>query len=277
MGAGNGEFATGVLWKLKQNFPKILNTTQYFIIEESQASRSVAAERLHEFRDRVQFVECDNLRPLDSCIVFTNELLDAFPVHRLTICNGDLKEFFVSMENDGKFVWVVDDPSSEEIVEFCRNHLPVLAEGQSIEVNLSISDWFEKVAAILATGYLITVDYGATTAELYSPEQRPNGTIRAFRRHEFIDDVLSCPGECDITSSVDWTFVESEGKKHGFDVLQFARLDKFLMQSGILEELETRLVEAGSEAEQSGLTTFAREMILPGGMASSFQVLVQKR
>jgi len=273
MGAGNGEFAAGALAKLKQSFPNLFNATKYLIIEESQASRQVAKERLFEFRDRVAFAVNEELSPCQSGILFTNELLDAFPVHRLTVRGGELKEFFVSIDDEGKFVWVVDKPASEELIEAC----PSLTEGQIVELNLSIAEWFKKVAAMLATGYVVTVDYGGPASELFSAEHRPNGTIRAFRRHEFIDDVLSDPGDCDITCSVNWTVVESEGKKHGFDVTQFTRLDRFLMQAGILEEVEVRLTEAGSEAEKSALTTSAREMILPGGMASSFQVLVQKR
>jgi SAM-dependent MidA family methyltransferase len=275
MGAGNGDFAVGVLLKLKRTFPKILNATRYRIIEKSQVSREVAKERLYEFRDQVTFAENEELKPLKSGILFTNELLDAFPVHRLTLRAGELKELFISVNDEGKFVWAVDDPSSEELTEACKTYVPSLTEGQTIELNLNISDWFKKVSAILTSGYLITVDYGAEASDLYS-EQRPNGTIRAFRRHEFIDDVLTDPGECDITSSVNWSFVESEGKKYGFEVSQFAGLDRFLMQAGILEELEVRLAEASSEAEKSMLTTSTREMILPGGMASSFQVLVQK-
>lgn len=276
MGAGNGEFAAGVLAKLKQSFPTVFNATRYLIIENSQVSRQVAAERLHEFRDRVVFVKNEELPSLQSGILFTNELLDAFPVHRLTLHDGELKELFVSIDHEGKFIWVVDDPSSEELVAAFRNQIPSLVEGQTVELNLQISDWFKKVASILANGYVITVDYGAIAADLYSAKHRPDGTIRAFREHEFIDDVLSDPGECDITSSVNWTFVESEGTKYDFKTSQFMQLDKFLMQAGILEELEFGLMHAGSEAEKSALTTSAREMILPGGMASSFQVLVQK-
>ena len=273
MGAGNGEFAAGALAKLKQSSPNLFNATRYLIIEKSQASRQVAKEQLYEFHDRVRFAENEELAQFQSGILFTNELLDAFPVHRLTVCAGELKEFFVSIDDEGEFVWVLDKPSSEELTKVC----PSLREGQIVELNLRIADWFKKVAALLATGYVVTVDYGGPASELYSAEHRPNGTIRAFRRHEFIDDVLSDPGDCDITCSVNWTVVESEGKKHGFDVTQFSRLDKFLMEAGILEELEFRLNQAGSEAEKSAVTTSAREMILPGGMASSFQVLVQKR
>jgi len=273
MGAGNGEFAAGVLVKLKRSAPKVFNAVRYLIIEKSQVSRQVAEERLFEFRDRLAFAVNEELSACQSGILFTNELLDAFPVHRLTVRGGELKEFFVSIDDEGKFVWVVDKPASEELIEAC----PSLTEGQIVELNLSIAEWFKKVAAMLATGYVVTVDYGGSASELFSAEHRPKGTIRAFRRHEFIDDVLSDPGDCDITCSVNWTVVESEGKKHGFDVTQFSRLDRFLMEAGILEEVEVRLTEAGSEAEKSALTTSAREMILPGGMASSFQVLVQKR
>jgi SAM-dependent MidA family methyltransferase len=275
MGAGNGEFAAGVLAKLKRNFPHIFGATRYLIIEKSEVSREVAKERLHEFRDRVAFA-AEEPKALQSGILFTNELLDAFPVHRLTLHGGELKELYVSMDDEGRFVWVVDNPSSQKVIDAYRTHVSSLTENQIVELNLSISDWLKKVATIFTSGYLITVDYGAEASELYS-EHRPNGTVRAFRRHEFVDDLLSDPGECDITSSVNWTFVESEGKKHGFEVRQFARLDRFLLQAGILEELEFRLAEAASEAEKSSLTTSAREMILPGGMASSFQVLVQKR
>jgi hypothetical protein len=41
--------------------------------------------------------------------------------------------------------------------------------------------------------------------------------------------------------------------------------------------MEYRIAATDSDAERVRLSTGAREMILPGGMASSFQVLVQKR
>jgi SAM-dependent MidA family methyltransferase len=45
----------------------------------------------------------------------------------------------------------------------------------------------------------------------------------------------------------------------------------------LLEELNHRLAQTESQADKLRLTTDAKEMILPGGMASSFQVLVQRR
>jgi SAM-dependent MidA family methyltransferase len=146
-----------------------------------------------------------------------------------------------------------------------------------VEINLEIDEWFTRVAGKLANGFVITVDYGAESDELYDPKLRPNGTLRGFRRHEFVDDVLAQPGECDITASVNWTQVKTAGERVGLKVVDFASQDKFLLNAGLLSELEYQLSLARTEAEKARLSTGARDMILPGGMASSFQVLVQRR
>jgi len=161
--------------------------------------------------------------------------------------------------------------------EFSEDYSLQLAVDQIIEINLEIDDWFARVSSRLGNGFVITVDYGAESVELYDPALRPNGTLRGFRQHEFVDDVLSCPGECDITASVNWTQVKTVGERAGLEVVDFAAQDKFLLSAGLLNELEYQLSLAQNEAEKAALTTGAKDMILPGGMASSFQVLVQRR
>ena len=88
---------------------------------------------------------------------------------------------------------------------------------------------------------------------------------------------LAQPGEHDLTTTINWTQVMTLGKKFGLNVVDFTSQDKFLLNAGLLDQLQYRLDRAQSEAERVSLTTGAREMILPGGMASSFQVLVQRR
>jgi SAM-dependent MidA family methyltransferase len=101
--------------------------------------------------------------------------------------------------------------------------------------------------------------------------------LRGFSRHGFVDDLLAQPGEYDLTTTVNWTQVKATGESLGFQVIEFASQDKFLLKAGLLDQLEYRLSRAETEGEKTALTLGAREMILPGGMASSFQVLVQKR
>ncbi len=277
VGGGDGQFAAGVLRTLQEQFSQVFSATHYVFDEASDDARRRARQRLTEFGDRVLFGSIKSLPPLNPGIVFTNELLDAFPVHRLKMVNDQLLELYVSLDAAGEFEWSLGPLSSSRLDEFCEEHGLKSVNGQIIEVNLGIETWLSAVAQKLQSGYLITVDYGAEAPELYGFRERHLGTLRAYSRHAFVDDILERPGEHDITTSVDWTQVVRAGKRLGLEVVGFEQQDKFLQREGLLEELQRRLTSATSDAERSVLTTSAREMILPGGMASSFQVLIQKR
>ena len=268
-GAGDGSFAAGVLRTLADQFPAVSDATKYVVCE---VNRDVL-KRLVEFGERVQF--SIELVPVETGIYFSNELFDAFPIHRVVKDEQGLSELYVSVDSTGRFVWTTGPLSTPRLAEFCSSI--ELAQGQVIEINLGIDDWLAEVASKLANGFVITIDYGSEALELYDAVRRPNGTLRGFSRHSFVDDLLAQPGEYDITSSVNWTQVKTVSEKLGLKVVDFASQDKFLLQAGLLEELEQQLSSAKTESQKASLTTGAREMILPGGMASSFQVLVQRR
>ena len=272
-GAGDGSFAAGVLATLREQYS---SSTRYVVYDVSEDALCRSRERLTEFGDRVEFYSDWDRVSVKRGIYFANELLDAFPVHRVLKTEAGLWEFYVTVE-DGEFNWTTGPPSTPRLAELCDVYAPELANGQVIEINLAIDDWLAQVAARLDHGYVVTVDYGAEAVDLYDPVQRPEGTLRGFSRHGFVDDLLSQPGEYDLTSSVNWTQVKTAGEKLGFQVVEFASQDKFLLKAGLLDQLEYRLSEAETEGEKTALTIGAREMILPGGMASTFQVLVQKR
>ncbi len=274
-GGGDGRFAAGVLHTLAHRFPAVFVATQYVMYELSDDARGRAEERLTEFRHRVQF--SSDLPFVQAGIYFSNELLDAFPVHRVINSDDGLLEFYVSMAPDGSFEWTTGPLSTHRLAEFCSIYSLDLAPSQIVEINLELDDWLAHVAEKLERGFVITVDYGADANELYDPVLRPQGSLRAFARHAFVDDLLSQPGEVDITSSVNWTQVKRVGERLGLKVAEFASQEKFLLHAGLLEEMEHLMTTSVSAAEKAALTAGAREMILPGGMASSFQVLVQER
>jgi SAM-dependent MidA family methyltransferase len=269
-GVGNGSFAAGVLSTLREQNPR------YIVYDVSEDALNRSRERLAEF-DRVEFYSDWDQVSVKRGIYFANELLDAFPVHRVLATDAGLSEFYVSVDSSGDFVWTTGPLSMPRLAEFCDAYSLELANGQIIEINLAIDDWLAQVAAKLERGFLITVDYGAEAVELYDYGQRPGGTLRGFARHDFVDDLLAQPGEYDLTTSVNWTQVKTAGKRLGFEVVEFASQDKFLLKAGLLDQLEYRLSKAEPESQKTALTIGAREMILPGGMASSFQILVQKR
>ena len=276
-GAGASQFAEGLLATLQRRFPKVFSVTRYVIDEASADSRARAQARLTAFGDRVEFRRLNDLDLIDPGIVFANELLDAFPAHRVAVRDGLLCEFYVGLSQAGTFEWVIGAPSTPRIAAYLETAGARLAEGQVADVNLGIEEWTTQVAAKLRNGYVITIDYGAESPELYGAPERRLGTLRAFHRHRLVDDVLARPGEQDITTTVDWTCVKRVGEKLGFDTVEFERQDRFLLNAGLLEELDLMVEAAEDEAEKSQLRTNAREMILPSSMATSFQVLVQRK
>src|SRR5437773_5358458 len=106
-GAGSGQFARGVLHALQSNFPRIFAATTYLIDEISADARLKARANLEQFLDRVEFTRLADLsEPLPHGIIFSNELIDAFPVHRVTVRGDALKELCVGVNQAAEFVWV---------------------------------------------------------------------------------------------------------------------------------------------------------------------------
>ena len=181
------------------------------------------------------------------------------------------------MDEEGGFTWVEREPSTPRLASHLALSGVLLAEGQFAEVNLEAEDWVRRAASLFQSGYLILVDYGAEALDLYSAPHRFEGTLRAFREHRLVDDPLARPGEQDLTTTVDWTCVRRAGAGAGLQFVSFERQDEFLLGAGLLEQLERVTAQSKGEAEALILRSSVRELILPGGMSESFQVLVQKR
>lgn len=276
-GAGAGHFAAGVLETLQRWYPKVFAATRYVIDEASKDARQHIRLRLAPFIERVEFRRLEETEtPLSDAIIFANELLDAFPVHRVRMLGGKLYELYVGLDETGAFCWLEKEPSTTRLTDYFSSIGVRLSEGQIAEINLEAQDWIARAASKLRRGYLITIDYGAEAADLYQASRHPQGTLRAFRRHEFGDNPLARPGEQDLTTSVDWTQVKRAGEKAGLRVLSFERQDAFLLRAGLLDQMELMAAQMHSEAEAMSLRSSAREFVLPGGMSESFQVLVQK-
>jgi len=278
-GAGDGSFAHALLETLQLSFPRVFAATRYVIDERSPQSQSAARKRLLPFAERIAFESIDDIE-IDFGIVFSNELFDAFPIHRVKMEAGRLREFYVEVSADGEFQWTLAELSKQSIAVYFAGCGVQPGEGQVAEVNLDIEDWLKKAASKLQSGFVITVDYGAETAELYpaSPDDsRYQGTLRSFQRHQIIDNVLSNPGEQDLTSTVNWSFVKAVGEKLGLDVVELTRQDKFLLAAGLLEQLELESKQTEGATDKLRLSNAALEMIMPTRMSAHFQVLVQKK
>ena len=277
VGGGAGHFAGGVLRTLARDAPGVFAALRYVFDEASEDARERAARLLAPFSARVEYRRAADFDPPpQASIVFSNELLDALPVHRVRLSGGRLVELFVGAGVSGGFEWVEREPSTPRLAEHFARAGVTLAEGQTAEVCLDADEWVARAARLVRRGFVVTVDYGAEGPELYGAPHRRGGTLRAFRGHAFADDLLANPGEQDLTATVNWTQVREAGERAGLRTVLLERQDAFLLRAGLLEQLELESAALRSDAGVMELRLGAREMILPGGMASHFQVLVQE-
>ncbi len=273
-GAGTGDLAADILTALGTDAPDLRHHLRYVIDERSPAMRAAQAARLAAFPEQVRWQTLDELSgtPVTG-LIFSNELVDALPVHLLTRHRGQYLEGLVSVSRDQLcLIWGTPTLPHDFTAYLALGEIE-LAEDEQCEVALDALDWLTTAAAALARGYLITIDYGDTGPHLSG---RPTGTIRGFTRHHVSEDLLANPGQQDLTADVNFSALVNHGVRQGLRYIQLTRQADYLIQLGLLDRLAAATrPEHGREALQERLAL--KHFLVPGGFGDRFKVLVQAR
>ena len=273
LGAGKGLLARDVLEGLKQQDPALFGRLRYIIVERSQSmvARQQATLAQKGFDKKVvRYVGLDRLQTEGGAVgcVLSNELVDAFPVHRVVMTEEGLKEIYVGAGKD-RIVEAVDEPSTDALCSYFDRLKIKLAPGQQAEVNLEALRWIKEVGKTLKKGYVITFDYGHSAADLYAPH-RKKGSLLCYHRHTVNENPYIRIGEQDITAHVDFTGLGQAGQEEGLAVTGFTNQQNFLMGLGIAQEME------GLDPDSPAFGAMKR-LISHEGMGRTFKVLIQHK
>ena len=107
-----------------------------------------------------------------------------------------------------------------------------LPAGYRSEILPQLPYWVQAVIGRLKRGALLFCDYGYPRREYYGA-WRKDGTLRAFRQHHVVGDVMQYPGLQDITASVDFTALAEAGTNAGFDLAGYCTQASFLLGNGL--------------------------------------------
>lgn len=272
-GAHDGKLAADILNWLRGHRPKLFSEIEYVIVEPSGRRREWQKKTLAEFGDKISWAE--NIAALKNWqlingIIFSNELLDAFPVQRFGWNAKERKwfEWGVALDND-KFVWA-KIPNSQFPIRNSELEA-VLPDNYTVEISPSAENWWRDAADILESGWLMTIDYGLTAEEIFSPA-RTNGTARAYFQHRIGDDLLANAGEQDITAHVNFSAIRKTGEAAGL-ITEF-----FESQSKFLTEILAKAAKNNSFGEwNSSRTRQFQTLTHPEHLGRAFRVLVQSR
>ncbi|UOE95887.1 SAM-dependent methyltransferase [Alkalihalobacillus sp. LMS39] len=237
-GAGTGRFAFDVLTKIKELSTKTYNELTYSIVETSPYHLHEQKQRLKEHRNVHYYRSIDELQTKPfSGIVFSNELLDAFPVDVVSWDHGQLYEIKITMDENSLLQEVKTKCDRAELHEWLHQYGPPLQEGQRIEIPLAMKKWVQQLAEWVDQAVIFTLDYGYTKKDWEQPE-RKDGSLRGYYEHQMITNPLLHPGEMDLTTHIHLDALIEMGTELGFQ-LQFANTqDKFLIDADILSYLQ---------------------------------------
>lgn len=228
-GAHSGDFAQDVLVAAKAS-PDFWDALRYRILEPFPVNSERQQTKLAEFRDKVTW-SCDLADlPEFTGVHFSNELLDAMPVHLLVCRGGQWRERYVKATDGGaNFTWE-EGPLSTPLLEAVLPNLPAV-EGYETEVNLEALSWIEMLSTRLRRGYVLIGDYGFCRGDYYHPD-RTKGTLSCYREHRHSTNPLDEVGRKDITAHVEFTAVAEAAGRAGLTFAGFTDQHHFMTGLG---------------------------------------------
>ena len=280
---------------------KTLDRPSSFWVIEAGAGNSVlasdilafASSRFADFSKSIHYVTIDRALPKTSwetlssvrgiglpfkgvvgCIL-SNELIDAFPVHRFEVADWGPREIFVTLDSNGRLKEMLGPPTTPLIAERIEALDRILPNGFRGELNPGIQPWMAEVADTLSRGYVLTIDYGCESDELYSDE-RSGGTLQSYFLHTDGHSPYQRIGRQDMTAHVDFTTLIDNGLGVGLRPVFLTTQAEFLSSLGF-NEMGKSVRESNWDGEEKSANLSAmRDLVNPNGLGK-FKVLVQDK
>ncbi|WP_171016874.1 class I SAM-dependent methyltransferase [Pseudalkalibacillus caeni] len=272
IGAGDGRFASSVLQAIKQKNKLLYADLVYIIIEKSPYHKELLQKLPDE---KVQLYDSfDKVLkdwPEFNGVIFSNELLDAMPVHVIENNGGKIAEVFISIDENGGLIEKTEVCENTAILEWMEKYGPRLSDGQRIEVPLVMTDWLNRVFNWLERGFVITIDYGYRKKEWEHPA-RMEGSLRGYYKHQLKHDPLYKPGNMDLTAHVHLEALIEIGNEAGLKTIGDIPQGDYLIKNGLWDYLQN-VADSDPFSEAHKQNRAVRTL----GSLNDFQVIVQQK
>jgi len=197
IGPGEGELAAAVM----EHLPWLTRLrTKLHLVETSiplaKIQRKLLGGRAIWHRTPTEALQACG----SKAVIFSNELVDAFPVRCFQKAESGWKELAVRLGPPAEEVLLEVD-SLPRSSSFAVAH----PTGQRIEVHESYHLWLAGWMPLWKAGRMLTIDYGGEAGDLY--HRRPKGSVRAYLLQQRLEGlaVYENPGRQDLTADVNFT------------------------------------------------------------------------
>ena len=248
------------------------DNTRYVILEVSVHLKDLQAQKLDAFKHKVVWLT--ELPERFEGVVVGNEVLDAMPVKLLQRQKGQWFEVGVSKAQSA----LSSDPATDKVslhqtplsmdvqcdlskpwawdwtwaLQETDLKPPMEIEGEHdylTEIHPQGEAFVKTLADRLQKGAVFLIDYGFPEREYYH-EQRSSGTLMCHQGHLADSNPLLSVGLKDITAHVNFTSVALSAQEAGLHVLGYTTQAHFLINSGLLDLLETASIQERAMAQK---------------------------
>lgn len=274
MGPGRGTLMADMLRTIARLDVGFLKAGRIALVETSERLARIQAERLEAFDLPIRHVK--RLEDIEAgpLLLVANELLDAVGIRQFVMTEEGWRERCVGVDEGGRLKFVLNSPAleangrAEGRAVGSRLGKFAYPPGTILEVSTQRTAIADSIASRLAIhgGAVLMIDYGHA-------ESGPGDTLQAMKDHAFADP-LETPGECDITSHVDFAPLAERFEAAGLAVAPIMDQGEFLLRLGLIERAGV-LGRGRSSAEQAEIDAAARRLAgtEEGQMGRLFKVL----
>ncbi|WP_455478142.1 class I SAM-dependent methyltransferase [Bartonella sp. B10] len=263
IGPGCGTLMDDVLRTMQKLCTTAFNAAEIFLIEISKCLAKEQQNRLSPYQKKIHNIENLNQIPSGPLFLIANELFDALPINQYIKINGEWRERRITVNKDGNFTFITGSrklPSS--CLQFSHSEIP---DGTIFEHAPSRYCLMQQIInrLIQMKGSALLIDYGASDLAF-------GDTLQAVSKHKF-RDIFDAPGEHDLTSHVDFSFLKTIALKQGC-FAEIMEQGEFLLKMGLLERARKLGADKTTEL-QNKICKDVQRLVNPDQMGKLFKVL----
>jgi len=264
-GPGNGKLCHDILQALSTDL-KAYNHIHYRVVERSGSCIKQQQDLLPE--NVVSIKSITELDAFDGCVL-SNEVPDNFPVHRV-VMQHELMEIFVDYK-DG-FVEALQ-PASACLRSYFDDLDITLPAGFQTEINLDAIAWLDEISQVLRKGFLMTIDYGDISRNLYR-NSRSDGTLLCYYQHHRNSNPYMHIGTQDITTHLNFSALAHWGEKYALHCDGLTTQSQFLLSLGLIDQVR-QIEKTQSNFHPQQQSFLIHDFLL--NMGSKIKVLIQHK
>jgi SAM-dependent MidA family methyltransferase len=262
LGPGRGRMMQDMLRAASLD-PQFLQAARIALVETSEKLRAVQASALKPLGCNICWVNSIDDLPDMPALIVANEFLDAIPFRQFVRQGGLWREVGVNVGDDGISMTALATTI----------HPSLLPEGEEDEPEGSVFEYAparEALAQTLAQrisahqGAILLIDYGHFKSGF-------GDTFQAVRNHSSAEP-FSAPGECDLTSHVDFERIAGALTKGCDCTVHSASQGDFLLNLGLLERAGA-LGAPHPEAVRARIRSEVERLAAPSQMGELFKVV----